>query len=78
MESIIHTLYREIGKPALAPSVELDTVWQLLGELEQRVPRERVTAEDIREWMLSAVKRAEEDGFNIGFRCAAALTQECF
>lgn len=77
MKSILSTLYRECGKAELSPSVELDAVWQLLGELGARVPDEEKAILDIQECMLAAIKRTETDGFSCGFRCAAALWREC-
>ena len=77
MKSILSTLYRECGKAELSPSVELDAVWQLLGELGARVPDEERALFDLRERMLEAVKRTDADGFSCGFRCAAALGREC-
>ena len=75
MQSILCILCRTAGEAALAPSAELDTVWQALANLERIAP-EQIAA--LREGILCAVGRAEEDGFAAGFRCAAALVRECF
>lgn len=77
MKRIVAILYETVAKKELLPSVELDTVWQMLGELEQRAPGEAEALHAAQECMISAVQRAEEDGFTSGFRCAAALWREC-
>lgn len=77
MKQIITILYETVAKKELSSSVELDTVWQMLGELEQRAPDEAEALHAAQECMISAVKRAEEDAFISGFRCAAALWREC-
>lgn len=77
MQSMLQILYQKVGRDALHPSVELDAVWQMLGELEQRTPNEAEALRTAQEGILSAVQRAEEDAFASGFRCAAALWREC-
>ena len=65
MPSILFTLYQHYGQKSLSPSVELDTVWQLLGELETRQPDEKPALLATQEYLLSAVKRAEAEGFSV-------------
>lgn len=77
MPSILFTLYQHYGQKSLSPSVELDTVWQLLGELETRQPDEKPALLATQEYLLSAVKRAEAEGFSVGFRTAMLLWWEC-
>lgn len=77
MQSMLQILYQKAGRDAPHPSVELDTVWQMIDELEQRTPNEVEALRTVQEGILSSVKRAEMDGFTAGFRCAAALWREC-
>lgn len=77
MPSILFTLYQQYGRKSLSPSVELDTVWQLLGELEKRHPAEKSALLAAQDHLLSAVKRAEAEGFSVGFRTAMLLWREC-
>lgn len=78
MEPIMKQLYRAASREECAPSVETDTVWQRLGELEKRAPKEHEWVADMQDCVLSAVKQAEIDGFTVGFRTAVRLLGETF